>query len=137
MQKAFAEPLQPEKVHKPPSRYSHALLHPLGGGARRLVLSGQVGMAPDGTVAKGMAAQIEQAWDNLLAILAAAGMRAHHVVKVTVFVTDRSAETLRLVRETRDRRLEGHAPAMTYLVVAGLASPEFMVEIEAEAVAAE
>jgi enamine deaminase RidA (YjgF/YER057c/UK114 family) len=31
--------------------------------------------------------------------------------------------------------LEGHAPAATYLVVAGLASPEMLVEIEAEAVA--
>ena len=32
-----------------------------------------------------------------------------------------------------DELLQGHACASTLLIVAGLASPEFMVEIEAEA----
>ncbi|HEX8164610.1 MAG TPA: RidA family protein [Beijerinckiaceae bacterium] len=34
----------------------------------------------------------------------------------------------------RDRQFAGHAPASTYLEIAGLASPRFLVEIEGEAV---
>jgi enamine deaminase RidA (YjgF/YER057c/UK114 family) len=37
-------------------------------------------------------------------------------------------------RAVRDRKLLGHAPAATCLEVAGLARPEWLVEIEAEAV---
>jgi hypothetical protein len=37
----------------------------------------------------------------------------------------------------RDRKLGGHLCAATYLEVAGLASPQFLVEIEAEAVCEE
>jgi enamine deaminase RidA (YjgF/YER057c/UK114 family) len=60
-------------------------------------------------------------------------MTKRDLVKITAFVT-RDGATARY-REIRDRMLEGHAPAATYLVVAGLASPEMLVEIEAEAVA--
>jgi len=31
--------------------------------------------------------------------------------------------------------LEGHAPAATYVVISELATPDFLVEIEAEAIA--
>ena len=41
---------------------------------------------------------------------------------------------LDLARQVRDTALQGHLCAATYLQVAGLASPEFLVEIEAEAV---
>ena len=36
-------------------------------------------------------------------------------------------------REVRDAFFDGHAPASTLLVVAGLADPRFQVEVEAEA----
>jgi 2-iminobutanoate/2-iminopropanoate deaminase len=36
-------------------------------------------------------------------------------------------------RQIRDRMLQGHAPASTYVIVAGLASPDFLTEIEVEA----
>jgi enamine deaminase RidA (YjgF/YER057c/UK114 family) len=38
-----------------------------------------------------------------------------------------------LYRTLRDQWCGGHAPAATYLVVAGLAHPDFLVEIEAVA----
>jgi len=55
------------------------------------------------------------------------------LVKYTVFVT--RPDVTAIYREMRDRMLEGHAPPATYVVVAGLASPELLVEIEGEAVA--
>lgn len=40
-----------------------------------------------------------------------------------------------LYRHIRDRLLEGHAPVAIYVVISELASPELLVEIEAEAIA--
>jgi 2-iminobutanoate/2-iminopropanoate deaminase len=121
----------PASVHAPGSRYSHAAL--VEGPGRRLVMSGQVGIAPDGTVATGGQDQIAQALANLAAILAAHGMGPAHVVKMGVFLTDRSL--VPAWRAERDRFLAGtHAPASTLLVVAGLADPRFVFEVEAEAV---
>jgi enamine deaminase RidA (YjgF/YER057c/UK114 family) len=126
----------PPAVHPPLGRYHHATVHPLGGGLKRLVMAGQVGIKPDGTLAGDLGAQIEQAYDNLLAVLASEGMGAGDLVKVTYFTTDGSAEALKLSREIRARKLGDANPSSTYLVIAGLAGPDLKVEIEGEAVAA-
>lgn len=121
----------PDGVHAPASRYSHAAL--VQGATQRLVISGQVGMAPDGSVPESGEAQIDQALANLGRVLAAHGMMAEHLVKMTVFLTDRGL--IGAWRAKRDAFLVGHAPASTLLVVAGLADPRFVVEVEAEAAA--
>jgi enamine deaminase RidA (YjgF/YER057c/UK114 family) len=126
----------PPAVHPPVGRYSHASVHPLGNGLKRLVMAGQVGVKPDGEVAGDLGAQIEQAWDNLLAVLASEGMGPADLVKITFFTTDGSPEALKLSREIRARKLGDLAPSSTFLVVAGLAGPDLKVEIEGEAVGA-
>lgn len=119
----------PGTVHKP-GRYHHAAL--ISGEGMRLVLSGQVGTAPDGTVQDTAEKQIGQALANIGALLAAHGMTAANVVKVNVFITDISL--LESLRTQRTAFFGDHIPASTLLVVAGLADPRFKVEIEAEAV---
>ncbi len=119
----------PDGVHTPASRYSHAAL--VEGAARRLVISGQVGLRPDGSLAGEGEAQIAQALANLRTVLAAHGMAAKDVVKVTVFLTERGL--IGAWRSQRDAFFAGHAPASTLLIVAGLADPRFVVEVEAEA----
>jgi len=114
-----------------PTGYTHGLL--LEGVERRLVVSGQVGVAQDGTVPSTGEGQIAQAFANLRAVLEANGMSITNLVKTTVFLTDRSL--LASFRAARDTVYGGHAPCSTLLFVAGLADPRFMVEIEAEAVA--
>lgn len=121
----------PSTVAPPFSRYSHGVEAP--GGARWLYISGQVGVTPDGKVADGAEAQIEQAWRNVLNVLEAAGMGPRDLVKVTTFLINRA--DLPTARTVRDRMLQGVAPASTLLFVAGLASPEWLVEIEAVAAA--
>jgi enamine deaminase RidA (YjgF/YER057c/UK114 family) len=54
------------------------------------------------------------------------------VVKITSFVIDPKA--VALTRQIRDEVMQGHQPASTFLVVAGLAMPSLLCEIEAEAV---
>lgn len=120
----------PPDIHAPASSYSHGASHKLSG--RRLVISGQIGVDPQGNVAQGVDAQLDLAWSNLLTVLRSADMEVRHLVKVTVFST--LPDTVLNFRASRDKALQGHAPATTYLQVAGLAAPDLIVEIEAEAV---
>jgi 2-iminobutanoate/2-iminopropanoate deaminase len=128
---AFMKTINPDTITKPASNYAQAVLLPPTAG-HRLVISGQVGMAPDGRIEVGVKAQLERTWSNLLAVLAATGFEPKHLVKVTTFVTEPGQTAL--ARQIRDQALQGHLCAATYLQVAGLASPDFLVEIEAEAV---
>ena len=121
----------PDGVPKPASNYSQAVEVPAA--ARRLIISGQVGMLPDGQLMLGYERQAEQAWKNIIAVLADAGMSPSNIVKITVY--DVAPGNVAAYRVVRDRMLGGHAPASTYVLVAGLASPDFLTEIEAEAVA--
>jgi enamine deaminase RidA (YjgF/YER057c/UK114 family) len=121
----------PPGVAPPASRYSHGA--EVGSGARWLYISGQVGTAPDGSIRQGLKAQMGQVFANIGTVLEAAGMAKKNVVKLTVFVTQPGPEAVALYRTLRDQWFEGHAPAATYLVVAGLAHPDFLVEIEAVA----
>ncbi len=102
--------------------------------ARWLHASGQVGVAPDGSLAQGSEAQLETAFRNILAILSSAGMGPHDLVKVTVFLT--RSEDVGLYRQVRDRMLAGATPASTLVVISALADPGWRVEVEAIAAAA-
>ncbi len=53
--------------------------------------SGQVPLDPAGNLAAGITAQTNQVFDNIEAILAAAGSSLDRVVKTTVFLTDLGA----------------------------------------------
>jgi 2-iminobutanoate/2-iminopropanoate deaminase len=114
-----------------PTGYTHAI--DVRGAERWLVISGQVGMALDGTVPDTGGAQITQALANLRAVLEANDMTVTNIVKTTVFLTDRSL--LGAFRAARTAVFGEHAPASTLLFVSGLADPRFVVEIEAEAAA--
>jgi 2-iminobutanoate/2-iminopropanoate deaminase len=113
-----------------PAGYSHGV--EIRGAERRLIISGQVGMALNGTLPDTGGGQIDQAFANLRAVLEANGMTVANIVKTTVFLTDRSL--LGAYRAARSAMFEGNAPASTLLFVAGLADPRFVVEVEAEAV---
>jgi enamine deaminase RidA (YjgF/YER057c/UK114 family) len=121
--------MNPPTVVKPFSRYSQAVEAPAN--VRWLHISGQVGATPDGTILKGFEAQAAQCWRNIIDILAAAGMGVEDLVKVNIFVT--GAQHVAASRTIRDAALEGAQPASTFLVVAALAHPDLVVEIEAVA----
>ena len=80
----------PPAVHEP-TGYTHAVR--VSGDTRRLIVSGQVGMALDGTVPTSGEGQIAQAFANLRAVLAANGMGVENIVKTTIFLTDRGCST--------------------------------------------
>lgn len=117
----------PTSIAPPFSCYSHGASVPAG--ARWLYVSGQVGVTPEGIVVEDPAQQIKLAWDNLLAVLNDAGMTATDLVKVDGFIT--RPDLVPLYRKEREQRFAGHAAATTLVIVAGLAEPNLLVEIQA------
>jgi 2-iminobutanoate/2-iminopropanoate deaminase len=109
-----------------PTGYSHGV--ELGAGARIVYVAGQVGTAPDGSIAKDIRGQATQAWKNIENVLAAAGMELKDIVKVTAFLTRK--EDIAGYREVRGRALGDLKPASTLLVIAGLAREDFLFEVE-------
>ena len=69
------------------------------------------------------------------AVLAEDGMTMENIVRLSVYVTAR--EHMEGYRRARDRQFPGTPPSTTLIMVAGLARPEFVVEIEAIAAAPE
>jgi 2-iminobutanoate/2-iminopropanoate deaminase len=122
----------PETMPKPGSRYSQIAL--ADGVTRRLEIAGQVGLHPDGTLAEGLAAQMDAALANVDAALAAAGMTRANLLKITVYLTQNTPDAVATYRARRDVWV-GNAtpPAATLLIVAGLANPAWLVEVDAVA----
>jgi len=119
----------PNGVRPPGGRYSHSI--EVAPGARWLYVAGQTGVAPDGSVPDGIAAQAELAWSNLAAILRESGFTMEDVVQMKTFLVRR--EDREGYNGVRDRFLGPHRPASTFLIVSGLADPRFLVEVEAVA----
>src|SRR5882757_1537157 len=74
----------PASVVAPFGPYSHAVEVPEG--SRLLYISGEVGVLPDGTVPKGIEAQAEACWRNIIAILADARMGVGDLAKITTYL---------------------------------------------------
>jgi enamine deaminase RidA (YjgF/YER057c/UK114 family) len=107
---------------------------------RAIFLAGQIGWdAQQRMVGHDLVTQAKQALHNIVAILAADGATPEHVVRLTWYVTNRSAylaagtELGAAYREVMGR----HFPAMTAVEVSSLMEADAVVEIEATAVVPE
>lgn len=113
-----------------PTGYSYAIKK----SGTPLFISGQVALDGEGKLVgeNDVAAQTEQVFRNLQAVIEAAGGSLDDVVKLTIFVTDPSYRPA--VAAARLKWFsEGEWPASTYLVVSALAVPTMLVEVEAVA----
>lgn len=115
------------EVHPPLGLYSHVVALPAG--AELFLISGQVGVKPDGSVDVGIEGQAEQVFANLFAVLQAHGLAAINIVKLTVFIV--AGQDLGDLRNARLKYLGSHRPASTAVYVSRLAAPEWLVEVEA------
>ncbi|TAK39549.1 MAG: RidA family protein [Betaproteobacteria bacterium] len=106
-------------------------------GGKTVYIAGQVGWTAEGIFAeKSFGGQFKQALANILAVLAQAGGRPEHIVRMTWYVVDRG-EYFRALGEVGAayRALIGrHYPVMTVIEVRGLVGAEARLEIEATAV---
>jgi 2-iminobutanoate/2-iminopropanoate deaminase len=122
-------PITPATIRAPLARYSHGVLVPPG--AQLLVTSGQLGIAPDDSVPDDVEAQCVLCFDNIKAILTAAGMTFTDVIRFNGFVTDRAY--FPIYGAVRSRYVAGDAFASTLVIVSGFTRPEFKVEVEVTA----
>ena len=112
--------------------YSHGI-H-VEGAHRWVQLSGQVGVAPDGTVSPQFEPQCRQAFCNIQACLRDAGMGFDDVVMLRIFLTHR--EDLEALRNIRAEHFGARCFPSTLVFVSGLVNPAWRVELEVTAAAA-
>ncbi len=116
----------------PPVEGAYPQAVEVAGPTRWLYLSGQIPVAPDGSLAADFTGQCDQVWANIETQLAAADMTLDNLVKVTTFLSDRAYALEN--RAVRLRRLAGRQPALT-VIVAGIFDEAWLVEIDAVAAA--
>ena len=99
-----------------------------------IYVSGQVAYDANGSlVGEGdMKAQTRQVFENIKAVLTAAGSGLADIIKINTYITDQSKFMDML--EVRKEILGANPPASTAVVVAGLAFPGLLIEVEAMAV---
>jgi enamine deaminase RidA (YjgF/YER057c/UK114 family) len=113
--------------------FSHATLQENG---RTLHLAGQVAYDPAGVLVGGtdLGAQTRQALANLRAVLAAVGAQPADIVRLRTYVVNHTPDKLGTVLPELGTFFGGAVPPPnTFLGVAALARPDFLVEIEATA----
>ncbi len=101
-------------------------------GGQAIYLAGQVALDAAGNlVGRGdFHAQAQQVFENIKTALAAVGADFSHVVKLNIYLVDRSQ--VALLRTVRDLYVNTQAPAVSTLVeVRSLVQEEFLLEIEA------
>jgi enamine deaminase RidA (YjgF/YER057c/UK114 family) len=115
-----------------PTGYTHVVV---AADRRTVYIAGQVAFDSTGRVVGGtdFTVQAEQVFSNLRRALASVGASFADVVKMTTLITDQ--KNIPALREVRSRYLDKQPPANT-LIVAQLARPELLLEIEAVAVLA-
>lgn len=131
MARQFINP--PDLATPPNNLYNHVVKV-----GNTVYIAGQVSRDLDGNTAcvGDVAGQVRQVWANLEKAVRAAGGSLQDIVKTTTYVV--GAENLAEVRRVRTALLPAEGrPTSTTLVVAGLADPDLLVEVEAIAVIGE
>jgi enamine deaminase RidA (YjgF/YER057c/UK114 family) len=104
---------------------------------RQIYLAGQIGWnESQQLVSSRFAVQVRQALQNIMTLLAHAGGRPEHLVRLTWFVTslDEYRGELKDIGAAYRDVIGRHYPAMSVMQVAGLVEQGAKVEIEATAV---
>ena len=112
--------------------FSQAMEVPEG---RRIMLSGQVGVdAQEHTVGPGIAEQTAAALDNIEKVLAEVGGDLSHVIMLRLYIVESARDQQEPIVEALRQRFAHNPPPSSWIIVSGLSLPEWLIEVEAEAV---
>ena len=112
--------------------FSQAMEVPEG---RRIMLSGQVGVdAQEHTVGPGIAEQTAAALDNIEKVLAEVGGDLSHVIMLRLYIVESARDQQEPIAEALRQRFAHNPPPSSWIIVSGLSLPQWLIEIEAEAV---
>jgi enamine deaminase RidA (YjgF/YER057c/UK114 family) len=121
--------INPDTLHKNPA---FTQVVKITAPSHWVFVGGQNGVNREGRlVGPDLHSQTEQALKNLRAALAAAGATLNNVVKMTIYIVQGQSlqKAFAASQETLGTNLL--PPTLSVIVVAGLANPEFLIEIEA------
>lgn len=123
--------IQPKGLADPRPRYSQGIL---AEGGKLLFIAGQTASDANGNVVgKGdIKAQTRQVFDNIRAVLEAAGGSFDNMVMTTTYITDRKYREG--YNEVRRDIYKKDPPTSTLVIVSGLANEDYMIEIAGIAV---
>jgi enamine deaminase RidA (YjgF/YER057c/UK114 family) len=116
----------PTGVAGPFGSYSHGI--EVESPMRLVFGSGQTGVDTDGRIGDGIEEQSRLLWRNIEGVLAGAGMEISDIAKLTMLLVRR--DDLPTARSVRDEFLGDHRPASTLQFVAGLAHPDWLIEVD-------
>jgi enamine deaminase RidA (YjgF/YER057c/UK114 family) len=127
------EHLNPETLHRNPA-FTQAVA--VSGAVKTVYIGGQNAVDSAGAImGRGdIGAQTEQVMQNIQAALAAGGASLEHVIKWNIYLVQGQPLQPGLAVFQRIWNGRPNPPAVTLAMVAGLANPEFLVEIDAIAV---
>ena len=127
--------INPEEMHQNPA-FSQAVT--VQGAAKTIYVGGQNAVDADGNIvgAGYLAAQTEQVLKNIETVLAAAAAGRDDVIKWTILVVQGQDINAGFEAFQRAWGPAARPPVISFAFVAGLANPEFLVEIEVVAVTA-
>lgn len=125
--------LNPEGMHNNPA-FTQAVS--VQGEATTIYIGGQNAVAGDGQIvgAGDLVLQTAQVFRNLETVLAAAGATLHDIIKWTIYVVQGQDIRPGFGVFQQVWGTSARPPAISVIMVAGLANPAFLVEIEAIAV---
>lgn len=104
-------------------------------GGERVLLSGQVGVDPrERTVGTTLVEQARAAFDNIEHLLGGIGGRLSDVVSLRIYIVETERDHQAAIAAQLRERFPENPPVSTWLFVSALSEPEWLVEIEAEAV---
>ena len=115
-----------------PKGYSNGIMAE----GRLVVTGGVVGWDVAGRFADGFVAQVRQALENIVAILAEGGARPEHLVRLTWYVVDMDEylSNLKALGKVYRDVIGTHYPSMALVQVVRLVETSARLEIEATAV---
>jgi enamine deaminase RidA (YjgF/YER057c/UK114 family) len=127
------ECINPEDLPTP-STYTQVVV---ATGGRLVFVAGQEPEDEHGNLvgAGDLAVQAQQVFANVGRALAAAGARPEQVTKLSIFVVGYRRDYLPVIEEARVALFGDHKPADTLIGVQTLSRPEYLIEVEAIAVA--
>lgn len=123
-----------------PKGYANGISAKVGSNGRMIFTAGVIGWDENESIRSHVLSdQFAQTLDNILAILAEDGAGPEHVVRMTIYVTNKSEYLVQRddIAPLWKARMGSHYPPIALVEVKGLLNPAAKVEIEATAVVPE
>ena len=125
--------INPKTIYAPTFGYNQAIM--VEGARRTYYISGVVGYDKKGNIAKDdVVAQMDQAFKNVQTILKSFGATFKNIVRLNTYIVPPFYNHRDALRKVRNKYFKSDFPTSTMVQVAGLANPDYLVEVETEAV---